>query len=122
MSRVTFKIPGNSNAPDKLLDLPIGIDYAVAGPVILHFSDASGPQAYSVLSTALGKWTVVESPEEIHRRFSDARLRANQRVTRGTSPYPSSIGSPERLTEWGPSDDQYDEDAMVGLGEHTAHD
>ena len=118
MPHVSFKILGHmERVPAETLDLPADIEYAVVGPVMLHLHGASGPQAYSVLSTALGKWTVVESTEEIHRRFSDARLQANQRVTRGTSPYPSSIGSPERLTEWGPSDDD-----MAGLGEHTAHD
>ena len=123
MYRVTFEVLGNTErVPAEVLDLPADIEYAVIGPVMLHLHGAPESQSCSVISTILGRWTVVESPEEIHRRFSDARLRANQGVTRGTSPYPSSIGSPERLTEWGPSDDRYDEEAMAAIGKSIAHD
>ena len=105
MPHVSFKVFGDlERFPAEILDLPANIEYAVVGPIIMYLHGTPEPQSYSVLSTILGRWTVVESPEEIHRRFSDARLRANQGVTRGTSPYPSSIGSPERLTEWGPPD------------------
>ena len=117
MSRVTLKIPRTSNigASNEMLDLPAEIDYAVVG-AMLYFSDTPGPQAYSVLSTALGKWTVMESAEEIHRRFSDARPRSTQGMTTGERIAESKRlhdlaflsaflnGPPERLTEYGPSD------------------
>ena len=125
MPRVSFKLLGHmERAPAETLDLPAGIEYAVVGPVMLHLHGASGPQAYSVLSTALGKWTVVENPEEIHRRFSDARLKAGNPHLKAGNPHLGCIliAPPERLTEYGSSDDQYDEDAMVGLGEYTAYD
>ena len=106
MPRVTFKILGNPDRegklPDEVLDLPADIDYAVVGPVILHVSGTSGPQAYSVLSTILGKWTVVESPEEIHRRFSDARLGMGRKEW--AKDHVMLQGPPERLTEYGPAD------------------
>ena len=108
MPRVTFKILGSPDRedklPDEVLDLPADIDYAVVGPVMLHISGTSGPQAYSILSTVLGKWTVLESAEEIHRRFSDARLGMGRKEW--AKDRVMVQGPPERLTEYGPTDEE----------------